>query len=135
MNDVDEWDLYAEEEQQRYDELCEVEMQLEREREELREQQEIENIEAAVEGQMKDFCRGYEFGENYEQGNHEKFWGDFWGGFLAGAKKVKEKQESEQLKQEEEEKAKSNDDDSFNLLLALGVFALQIATLIKLSVI
>ena len=140
MSDVDEWDLYAEEEQQRRDELCEVEMQLEREREreleESREQSRIERIEEFVEGQMHMYCRGFEYGKNYEQGNHEKFWGEFWEGFLAGAKHVKEKQQSERLNQEKEEvRATNNDEDNFTALVALGVFALQIATIIKLSII
>ena len=152
MNDFDEWDLYAEEEQTRYDAMCKEEMRLENERErefeESQEQARIERAELADERQMEEFCNGFEWGENYELGNHERFFYDFWRGFIAGAKNAREKQEAERLNQEKEldqEKEKeevratnSNEDeseDNFTALVALGVFALQVATIIKLSVI
>lgn len=106
-------------------------------REEFDEEQEEARIDAIVEGQMNTYCYGYEFGVNLAKGNFDRFTGDFWSGFISGTKQIKEEQqqqEAEQLKQEEEARS-NNDDDSFNLLLALGVFALQVATIIKLSVI
>lgn len=107
-------------------------------REEFYEQIHEATIDAIVEGQINAFGRGHDFGENYEKGNFEQFAGDFWRGFLEGAKQVKEdlEQKTTQPKQEkkkEETRSSSNEDD-LNILLALGVFILQVATVIKLSV-
>ena len=108
-------------------------------REEYEEELEEDRIDAIVEGQMNTYCYGYEFGKNYAKGNFDRFTGDFWSGFLSGTKQIEEeKQHAERLNQEEEKekgRTTSNDEDNFTALVALGVFALQIATIIKLSVI
>ena len=109
-------------------------------REELDEEQEEARIDAIVEGQMNTYCYVYEFGKNYAKGNFDRFTGDFWSGFLSGTKQIKEEkqQHAERLNQEEEKekrRATNNDEDNFTVLVALGVFALQIATIIKLSII